>query len=320
MLTAQMVKDCAIRGGADLCGIASVERFRDAPPETHPRSLFPEARSVIVYASRILKGSYKGIQEGTDWSAYWIYGYGSGIYSSLGSAAAAIAALLEEHGYEAVPSPGGHTLLDEAPPAREPVARGRLPPCVMLHMRLSAALAGLGEPGWSKVFLTPEFGPRQRFEILLTDAELEPDPLFRGSLCDRCMACVRECPGRALGGERQAVTVEGREFAWGKVDCGKCKVTHWGLNPKASPFVSKDLPGLRMEVEKTRFTWYEAYRLGFALSERIEYLRLIAIGSAEHGQGGRPGSVCGAVGCIQACAAHLEARGRLRGGTRKETV
>lgn len=316
MLTARMVKDRAIEGGADLCGIADIGRFRDGPPETHPLSLFPDARSVIVMASRILKGSYQGIQEGTDWSAYWIYGYGSGIYSSLGDAMGAVSDLLEEHGHEAVVSPGGHTLLDEAPPAREPLGAGRMPPCIMLHMRVTAALAGLGELGWSKVFLTPQFGPRQRFEILLTDAELEPDPLFRDSLCDRCMACVRQCPGRALGGARQGVTVDGRTFEWGTVDCGKCKVTHWGLNPKASPFVQKDLPGMNMDVEKVTYKWYEAFRLGFALSERIGYLKLIAGGSAEHGQGGRPGSVCGAVGCVQACNAHLEARGALRGGVK----
>ena len=237
MLTAQRVKDCALAAGADLCGIAGIDRFQDGPRETHPQSLFPETRSIIVFASRILKGSYKGIQEGTDWSAYWIYGYGSGIYSSLGNAQEAIANLLESHGYEAVPSPGGHTLLDEAPPPRDPLARGKLPPGIMLHMRVAAALAGLGELGWSKVFLTPEFGPRQRFCILLTDAVLDPDPLFEGKLCDRCMACVRECPGRALGGEKEGFEAEGRRFEWGRVDCGKCKVTHWGLNPKASPFV-----------------------------------------------------------------------------------
>lgn len=305
-----------MRGGADLCGIASVARFDGGPRETHPTTLFPEAKSVIVYASRILKGSYRGIQEGTDWSGYWMYGYGNGIYSSLGAAGESIASLLEDHGHEAVPSPGSHTLLDEAPPARAPLGRNRLAPCVTLHMRISAALAGLGEIGWSKVFLTPEFGPRQRFEILLTDAELDPDPLRLDSLCDKCMACVRNCPGSALGGRREAIEVEGRTFEWGGVDCGKCKVTHWGLNPKASPFVRKDLPGLRMDVKKTGFSWYEAYRLGFALADRIAYLKLIATGSAEHGQGGRPGSVCGAVGCIQACNAHLERRGKLTGGAK----
>ena len=45
-------------------------------------------------------------------------------------------------------------------------------------------------------------------------------------------------------------------------------------------------------------------------------LDLIANGSAEHGQGGRPGSVCGAVGCIQACNAHLEAKRVLKGGVK----
>ena len=225
MLTAKQVKACAIAAGADLCGIAGVDRFKDAPPETHPNSLFPEAKSVIVYASRILKGSYRGIQEGTDWSAYWVHGYGSGIYSALGDATAALIDLIEDHGHEAVLSPGGHTLKDEAPPARQPLGPGRLPPCIMLHMRLAAALAGLGELGWSKVFLTPEFGPRQRFDILLTDAELEPDPLVREPICDRCLECVRHCPGHALGGRRQSISVEDRTFAWGTVDCGKCKVT-----------------------------------------------------------------------------------------------
>ena len=316
MLTAKMVKDRAIEGGADVCGIASVERFKGGPPETHPLSLFPDAKSVIVYASRILKGSYKGIQEGVDWATYWIYGYGSGIYSSLGCAGEAVSALLEEHGHEAVASPGGHTLLDEAPPSRAPLAKGKLPPCVMLHMRVAAALAGLGETGWSKNFLTPEFGPRQRFDILLTDAELEPDPLPQEHICDQCQICVKQCPGHALGGKREAIEVEGRTFEWGAVDCGKCKVTHWGLNPKASPFVQKDLPGMNMDIDKVTYKWYEAFRLGFALSERVEYLKLIANGTAEHGQGGRPGSVCGAVGCVQACDAHLQARGKLKGGVK----
>jgi len=316
MLTARQVKECAIRAGADLCGIASVARFKDAPPETHPQSLFPETQSVIVFASRILKGSYRGIQEGTEWSSYWHYSYGSGIYSSLNDAAAALTDLLEDHGHEAVVSPGSHTLLDEAPPARPPLGPGRRPPCIALHMRLAAALAGLGEPGWSKVFLTPEFGPRQRFEILVTDAVLEPDPLLEEPICDHCLQCVRHCPGHALGGPRESTTVGDRTFAWGAVDCGKCKVTHWGLNPLASPFVKKDLPGMNMEIDKVSYDWYAAFRLGFALAPRIAYLDLVSKGSAEHGQGGRPGSVCGAVGCIQACNAHLEARGRLKGGNK----
>lgn len=315
MLTSSMIKECAIANGADICGIANVERFAGAPAAMNPLTMFPEAKSVIVYASRILKGCYKGIQEGTDWSAYWVYGYGSGIYGSLGTATAALHDLLEDNGYEAIQSPGSSTLCDEAPAQRKPLAPGKLPPQVNLHMRLSAALAGLGAPGWSKVFLTKEFGPRQRFEIIVTDAPLEPDPL-QDTICDKCMQCVKNCPGHALGGPREAVEVEGHVFEWGRIHCGNCKVTHWGLNPKASPFVSKDLPGLNMDIDHVNFKWYEAYRLGFAIAERVPFLKLVSKGTAEHGQGGRPGSICGAVGCVQACNEHLEKRGKLKGGVK----
>lgn len=54
----------------DLLGIAPIERFNDAPPEHHPASIFPEARSVIVIGKRILRGSLRGIEEGTHFTAF----------------------------------------------------------------------------------------------------------------------------------------------------------------------------------------------------------------------------------------------------------
>ncbi|MGI5877786.1 MAG: hypothetical protein ACOX7W_04180 [Christensenellales bacterium] len=312
MVTSEQVKRYARMSGADLVGIANIERFADAPPETHPCSIYPETRSVIVIACRILEGSYKGIEQGTDWAAYWIYGYGAGTCGTLSRAASGVARFLAANGHEAVHTGGGATLLEQ-PAKRLPVAPGKLPSDVSVHTRISAALAGLGELGWSKVFLTPQFGPRQRFHIILTDAELEPDPLMREHLCDRCMACVRGCPGYALGGKEVSVTVEGRTFSWGDVDLGKCKVTHWGINPLASPFVRRDLPGLNMNVKETSFSWYEAFRLGFAISTRVDYQGRMATGYKEIGQSGRPGPICGARGCIQACYRHLVRKGTIPG-------
>jgi ferredoxin len=265
-------------------------------------------------ANRILEGSYKGIQENTDWSSYWIYGYGTGIYGTLGNAMTMTRQLVESYGYETVSSPGSHTILPhEAPPGRPPVVEGKLPSNVVLHMRISAAAAGLGEFGWSKVFLTPEFGPRQRFEIFLTDAELEPDPLFKGRICTKCMKCVDACPGHALSRtERVSIKIEDREFEWGAIDLGKCKLTHWGMNELASPFIKKDVPGWKMNIDEQTMTWFEAYNFGRAVSVRSKYINTMATGFEEMGQGGRPGPICGAYGCIETCYAVLKKNRKFR--------
>ncbi len=314
MLTSEKIKQVALAAGADLVGIAPLSRLLDAPPQTHPLNIYPKTKSVVVLAGRILAGSFKGIRENADWSSYWIYGYGNGIYGPLGEATRLTRQFVESHGYETVASPGSHTFLPhEAPPHRPPVAAGKLPSNVVLHMRLTAAAAGLGELGWSKVFLTPEFGPRQRFEMFLTDAKLEPDPLTKQNICDRCMHCVRDCPGHALYSQHRkvSVTIEDREFMWGDVDLGKCKLTHWGLNELASPFVKKDLPGLKLDIDQQSMGWYEAYNFGRAVAPRSQYLGTMATGFEELGQSGRPGSVCGAYGCIQSCYEHLLEAGRI---------
>ena len=71
---------------------------------------------------------------------------------------------------------------------------------ISLHRHRAAAVAaGLGEIGWNGLFLSAEFGPRQRVVSVVTDVELEPTPMYDGPpLCDRCMACVEDCPTDAF--------------------------------------------------------------------------------------------------------------------------
>jgi ferredoxin len=61
--------------------------------------------------------------------------------------------------------------------------------------RHAATRAGLGEFGYNNVVLTPQFGPRQRFNSIVTDADLAPDPLLAEPVClrDACMLCQRAC-------------------------------------------------------------------------------------------------------------------------------
>ena len=64
--------------------------------------------------------------------------------------------------------------------------QGGVAPDVQLAIRIAATAAGVGEIGWSKVFLTKKYGPRQRLAASITDMPLEPDPLVEpGTICKR---------------------------------------------------------------------------------------------------------------------------------------
>ncbi len=71
--------------------------------------------------------------------------------------------------------------------------------------RHAAIRAGLGEFGFNNIVLTPEFGPRVRFVSVITEAELEPDPLITKKIClrEKCGGingpiCLRRCTAGAI--------------------------------------------------------------------------------------------------------------------------
>ena len=222
MLTAKMVKEYAKECGADLVGIGAMSRFEGAPLQSDPRYIFPEAKSIIGLGFRVHRGLYRGIEEGT-----WFAGLPSMGYANINDVFAPIVlrdlgSFIEDHGHEAVLFQ--NTAVRYGCAKGIPVREGLPKPDVFLHFRIAAYICGMGEIGWSKVFLTPEFGPRQRFAFILTDADLEPDPLVKpGTLCDRCKKCVKDCPGRAIHkNESIKVTVAGQEIEWGVLDEEKC--------------------------------------------------------------------------------------------------
>ena len=66
--------------------------------------------------------------------------------------------------------------------------------------RHAATRAGLGEFGLNNVVLTPQFGPRQRFNSVITDASLVADPLVAKPIClrDKCRLCQKACHMNAI--------------------------------------------------------------------------------------------------------------------------
>ena len=154
MLTAKDVKKMAREYGADLVGIASMDRFAGAPKRQDPRYIFPEAKSCIVMAFRIPRGYFRGIEEGTYFSAYTSMGY-AGINEVFAPAVIRrMCCYVEDYGYEAVPLPNIYlrpNMSWDKPFNRSiPVREGLPEPDIMIDMRAAAFAAGLGEYGWRR--------------------------------------------------------------------------------------------------------------------------------------------------------------------------
>ena len=180
------VKRKALELGADAVGIGNIDRWEGAPLQMDPKQIMPECKSIIGMVFRVERGSLRGVEEGTYMSNYSAMGYGGITYLYMPMTVINLSKFIEDQGYEAVPMGHqsdwrgidnvGYALENYSRPARP----GQAQPDVMIHLRIAAYLCGLGEIGFSKMFLSPQFGPRCRVGIIMTDVELEPDPIYDG--------------------------------------------------------------------------------------------------------------------------------------------
>ncbi len=303
MITSKDVKAMAKRLGADIVGIGSIDRWDTAPIQMDPKQIMPRAKSIIALGFRVMRGSLRGIEEGTYFSNYSAMGYGGITYLYMPMTIINLSKMIEDEGYEAVPM--GHQsdwrAIDGTGYLRDhysrPVAPGKAAPDVMINLRIAGFLCGLGEIGYSKMLLTPEFGPRVRVGIIITDMELEPDPIMEpGTLCNRCMACVRECPGGCIPADRTVKTnVHGYELEWADVDMHRCDWVFQG-GAKVEEGEKGDY------FDKNNPKWSGHYKPSEISPFYSAPKRLYNTGKA----------ICGAKGCTRACMVSLEKRGVLK--------
>ena len=311
MLTAQVVKQWAKQCGADLVGIGDIQRFEGAPTDSDPRYIFPDAKTIIGLGFRVHRGLYRGIEEGTFFAALPSMGYANinDVYAPI--CLREVGDLLEDSGYEAVLYQ--NTAVRYGTNRGVPVREGYPRPDVFLHFRIAAYICGMGEIGWSKVFLTPEFGPRQRFAFIITDAELDFDPLVEpGTLCDGCKLCVTECPGNAIPKDKAVtIRIEDKTIQWAELDTERCSACFQSATKELNPFLSeKEGEGIdkliSMPPGEERTRALAEYGGGWGLGRNTPY-STAGWESYHH-----PGAMCGARGCQRACFIHLEEQGKLK--------
>ena len=224
-----LVKAAVLNGGMDLVGFAPTSRWAKAPFLMSPQAILPGSRTVIVGAIHITDTwtEMGGEPEPQDRSP----GGWMDQNSLMDRVAYRIVRLLEDHGHKAIAVASSniwrYRKFEGIPSLFAPD---------LSHMHAAAA-AGLAIIGWSGLAITPEFGPRVRYISIVTDAELDPTPMYRGpELCDLCMDCVRTCPTLALSkdfnsAKPHVVEIEGQVFKYANKNAWRCAwAEHFNLD------------------------------------------------------------------------------------------
>ena len=239
MLTSEYIKAKAKAFGADICGIAPIERFAGVPAQRDPKGILPNATCVLGFGFRVPKGLYYCMDNKTQYHNYTNLGV-KYIDEELSEIfLLKMAAVIENEGFDACVQRNVSNLKIKGDKTQnpelidtyelqyaEPVAPGKATPDIIMDFAHAAQACGLGSISAKGNVITPEFGPFVRFVFIVTDMPLDPDPAFGESLCDKCSACVGACPGKA-------VSMENGTDTW------QCSVYYRGAH-KSNPFMTED--------------------------------------------------------------------------------
>lgn len=216
------VKEFAHELGADLVGVANIERFENAPVMMSPQGILPAAKSVVVCAIHHPDACIElgGEPEPQDIGPYSIQYV---MNDKMDVIAYKVGRMLDDLGYKTVPIASSNIWRYRGYKDLE----ADFAPDIS-HIYTSVA-AGLSQMGWNGLAITPEYGARNRYISIITEAELEPTPLYDGpDLCDMCGECINNCPTNAFRKEVDGVKkikIEDKEYEFANKNLWRCA---WG--------------------------------------------------------------------------------------------
>lgn len=186
-INAGEIKRRAKELGTDLCGIASVEQFTDAPAGFHPRDISKDCKSVIVVALRFPVSSLTS-------SAPAAYTFvRNKLMEKTDTITCQLALEVELSGGCAVPIPSSdpYDFWDESRRHGQGI----------LSLKHAAVRAGLGKMGKNTLLINEQFGNMLWLGAVLLDKQLEADTPAEYQTCSpNCRICLDACPVNALDG------------------------------------------------------------------------------------------------------------------------
>jgi len=188
--TKTILRDTLSKLDVDAVGVASLSDWKGTRLEETAISLLPEARSVVVLAIEIspeaLDLSTHSRTVGAPSMNDLLNAETDYINSRLNRAAFNFARTCRNLGLKALVLPASGCPTDN-----------RFMEAVFSYKHAGQA-AGLGQIGWHSLLITPDFGPRVRLAVCLTEAELEPIKSDFTLHCEGCSICLDKCPATAL--------------------------------------------------------------------------------------------------------------------------
>lgn len=188
LIDAGVIKQKAMAKGAALCGIAPVERFANAPKGFHPKDIYPDCKSVIVFASPF---PISNLQCTSNAPYTFVRNM---MVEQMDRISFLLATELEQEGIAAVPIPCAepYDYWDE----------NRKHGCGILSLKHSAYLAGLGSLGKNTLLINKTYGNMIWLGAVLVSVELAGDSMETSENCPpRCTLCLEKCPQHALDGK-----------------------------------------------------------------------------------------------------------------------
>ena len=183
----QYIKQAASRLGADLCGIASIERFQQAPAGFHPHDVMSGCRSVVVMASR-LPGSVLNAESKVPYTFVR-----NMMVQKMDIISFELTNQLDAAGIQVAPIPTAepYEYWDES----RTHGRG------IISLKHAAQLAGMGRIVKNTLLTNDKYGNRIWLGAVLVSEALEEDApaSYEGCLPD-CELCLNACPQGALDG------------------------------------------------------------------------------------------------------------------------